>query len=438
MKFQTIELLTRNSNKNRLASLLPIIAFAITTFISVFTSVLSYNIWHAANGRADYQVLAIVLVAFMLVPVFSLTSQTAKLNRKQQQVSLASLGIIGATRNKLLIIVSYQTLKTALNGLIIGTALAIAISPILSLLSINNKRLKGIYNMPIWLPILLCITILIIALINSFLEAMPVIKRPLENRLSAINQNARIIRLIFGAIIVISCLLIFHFMSLSWGVFGITFALISILLALHGFMGIIGPYILSLLTRLTVKKEQDITKLVAKRRILESPQSAWRQVSIVALMSFTTVIIGSVLGFLSAVRKDSRSNINTAQIQFFTDIRTVTVFLLCITFIALASSVNILQLIDIVDRKDLYYNLSLVGTPTIQIQKIRQKALTMPLLLAVFGGCIVAGLLVLPAFVTALLISPTFVVLMLITLLSGIALVLLAVKATYPVLLAEI
>lgn len=139
-------------------------------------------------------------------------------------------------------------------------------------------------------------------------------------------------------------------------------------------MNLFAPWLLQLVARLGVRTGSP-ARLLAMRRIVADPKSAWRNVSSLAL-------IGFVVGMLAAIplENDAFADLDAVSRVLMEDIRAGAILTLGIALAVGAASTALAQSSDVVDRGDELVALDKMGVPPELDAAARRHQVALPLL----------------------------------------------------------
>jgi hypothetical protein len=236
-------------------------------------------------------------------------------------------------------------------------------------------------------------------------------------------------------VVLAGAVLVMQNISPGWGAVVITAAVAASVLGIMAMLGVAGPFVLALFSRLRARRTEDAARLLAARGVLEDPQAAWRSVSALALASFVLIPAGSMLGFLETIQAGESREIMTAdQLLLFSDARIMVVALAAISFLVVACQVAITQTAAVIDRRDLYVACDRIGMPVAEMDRARRLRVTMPAAVAVLGAAGAAIALAFWLVAAAAVTAPLFIATTVLILLLGLLLVHGGVASTRPVL----
>lgn len=154
-----------------------------------------------------------------------------------------------------------------------------------------------------------------------------------------------------------------------------TYSVLAILLLIMvGAISLVGPWILQLLAA-PATRTRSVPRLLAMRRILDDPRSAWRTVNAISLLSF-------IAGFLAPVPAE----VGQSEMIFMQDIGTGVLITLGFGFSVAALSTLMNQSSTVFDRAPQTYALSQLGFPRRVFGMTRFIQIMAPLFLATIAS----------------------------------------------------
>ena len=158
---------------------------------------------------------------------------------------------------------------------------------------------------------------------------------------------------------------------------------------------LIGGFVVGLYARIRVRTSRTPATLLAYRSILESPRTAWRQVSGVAMTTFIAAFMGPILGMINSA---SGVEEGSAESYLIGDMLQGLVLVLFLSYLLVALSALLNQSAAIYERGSLYSSLRMMGTEAAVLKRSRRIVVFGPLLLV---SCMSAAV-ALPLFVLML------------------------------------
>lgn len=426
--------LSRPGTQSRTALALPIIAFAITT--ALLLTVLGGTMMFFRVGASDpdlafYPVLAGLAVALLVVPLISLGGSAARLSARRRDDRLSTLRLIGATPAQVARMTVLESTVLALIGALAGIVLYLAASPAVGMIHFFGEPIGWA---SLWVgfgPLLIVVAVVVVvAAVSAALGLRAVVISPLGVRTKVNAPKMHWLRAVVAVLIVGAMVTIMQNLAV-FGQFGGLALMIGVLLgafaAVIAVLNLIGPWLISVVAKVQLKRAKGAVALIAARSILESPKALWRQIGGIAMVCFVAVIAGSGLALVDA----QSDQMGDALVQ---DMQTGVAITLVMSFLMVACSVGVNQASQILDRRDLYVGLDRVGTPRGVMERTRIRSIVVPLLTVVLSSVISGGLLVFPLLGIAMIMAPLTVLTLAATFLLGVVLVLLGLLASRPVL----
>lgn len=415
---------------------LQITASGVTTVLAFAVAILARQFWQVPSDEVGYRILAVGMVGVLLVPLVTLGSAAARLAARSRDDRLATLRLLGATAGRLRRIAVAEVTLVATAGVLAGTVLALLLPFLIALLPIYGERPR---SEDLWLPwwVAVCIppVLVIVAAISAQFGMRRVVLSPLGVRTRQDAPRMSWLRPVFALAVLGGAVLVVQTASPDWGITVLVAALAGAVLAVMAVLGIVGPFVISLLARTIASRTSDAARLVAARSMHDDPRAAWRGVSALALAAFILLPAGSLLGYLDAISRSASREIMTAdQLLLFGDARTMLLALVAVSFIVVACQVAITQTAAVLERRDLYVALDRIGMPRAALHRARRLGATVPAAVAVIGSALAASAIAFFLVVAAAVSAPLFTVGILAVLALGLLLIRVGVAATVPVL----
>src|SRR5690606_29540607 len=146
--------------------------------------------------------------------------------------------------------------------------------------------------------------------------------------------------------------------------------IVLILLLLGGIavINLVGPWLMGVIGKRAAKRAKDAAHLVAARRIIDSPKTAWRSVGGVALATFVASMAAAAAMFAAGDPDPMLADIGTGgQLT------------LVIAAVVAATSTGVMQAGRIIDQRAEYRALHLAGTDIRVMDKARLLEVGIPL-----------------------------------------------------------
>ncbi|MEV4256357.1 FtsX-like permease family protein, partial [Spirillospora sp. NPDC049652] len=243
-----------------------------------------------------YQVLAAIASVLMVVPLLVFGGAAARLTVARRDQRLAALRLVGATPGQVVAITTAEAVLTAAAGAVLGTALFAAALPAVTRITIAGGTWYAADLWPgVWTPLILAAVPVLVG-VSAVAGLRRVVVSPLGVARRETPPALRAVRpLAFLAIVVVFGAMAGSLTSL--GRIGLVLLLVFLALAFLG-INLVGPWIVALLGRIAAGTARGPARLLAGRRLVDDPRSAWRTVAGVALTGF-------VAGFLALLNPSS-------------------------------------------------------------------------------------------------------------------------------------
>lgn len=248
-----------------------------------------------------YQALVAIASVLMVVPLLVFGGAAARLTVARRDRRLAALRLVGATPGQVVAITTAEAVVTAAAGALAGTALYAAAIPALTRITIAGG---GWYASDLWpgLPVAGAVLAAVPVLVGA--SAVAGLRRVVVSPLGVTRRETppamRAVRLlVLGAVVV-------AFGATSGGLTGLGRLGLVIMLAflVLAFLAInlAGPWVVALIGRITVGLARSPARLLAGRRLMDDPRSAWRTVAGVALTGFVAGFLALLSGASTGAR----------------------------------------------------------------------------------------------------------------------------------------
>jgi hypothetical protein len=427
-------MLARPGSSGTATLALPVTAFAIVSalLLTVLGGAQSFFTW-TDDIAFSYQLLAVIALVLLVVPLASLGGAAARLSARRRDDRLATLRLLGATPATVSALAVMESTVLALAGAVVGVAGYFAIVPALALVPFRGEPL-GIDGVVLGVPVIAGTVLGIagLAAVSAVLGLRQVVISPLGVRT---RQDAPKLSWVRAGVAAVVVVLSFGLLSVLQ-VAGSAMVIIAFLAAAFGgtlaVLNLVGPWVIRLVAQRQARRAARPAKLVAARTVLESPKAAWRQVSGVAMTSFMAVFAGVGVALIDLTAGDS--GMDAASAQLFADIRTGILITVIGSFLMVACSVGVNQAAGILDRRDLYRSLDMLGMPERTMDAARRRAVMSPLRITAIGSAVVAAVVMLPLTGAALLVQPLALIVIAAVLAAGIGVVALGLVLTRPLL----
>ena len=425
-------LLARPGTTGVAASALPVTAFAIVTALLLTVLGGAQSFWTWSDPTAfTYQALAVTALVLLVVPLASLGGAAARLSARRRDDRLATLRLLGATPGAVSALAVLESAVLALAGAVVGVALYFVLVPLIALIPFRGAAL-GLEGVLVGWPALVGVplAVTLLAVVSAVLGLRLVVISPLGVRTRQEAPKVHWLRLAIGVVVVALAFLAMSVLRVAGEAMVILAMLAFAFGAALAVQNLVGPWVIRLVARAQAKGAKSPAKLLAARTVLESPKAAWRQVSGVAMTSFMAVFAGTGLAVLSGFGQAA----DAEALELFADIRTGILITVVGSFLMVACSVGVNQAASILDRRDLYASLGMLGMPAKTMDAARRRSVMSPLRITAIGSALTAAVVVFPLTGAALIVAPLSLVVIAGVLAAGIGVVWLGLAATRPML----
>ncbi|HEU5030633.1 MAG TPA: FtsX-like permease family protein [Spirillospora sp.] len=259
----------------------------------------------AAAFAGVYQALVAIASVLMAVPLLVFGGAAARLTVARRDRRLAALRLVGATPGQVVAITTAEAVITAAAGALAGTVLYAAAIPALTRITIAGG---GWYASDLWpgLPVVAAVLAAVPVLVGA--SAVVGLRRVVVGPLGVARRETppamRAVRLLLLAAVVVA------FAGASGGLtglgrLGLVIMLVFLMLAFLA-INLAGPWVVALIGRITVALARTPARLLAGRRLMDDPRSAWRTVAGIALTGFVAGFLALLGGVSSGTKASDR------------------------------------------------------------------------------------------------------------------------------------
>ncbi|WP_344946399.1 FtsX-like permease family protein [Sphaerisporangium flaviroseum] len=303
----------------------------------------------------------------------------ARLTVARRDRRLASLRLVGATPGQVVAMTVAEAVITAFAGAVLGLALyAVAIPPL------TQVEITGgtWFTSDMWPGVLPVAAVLLAVPLLVGLSAVVGLRRVVVSPLGVARRETPPGMRFIRVVVLLAILAVVPAMGMGVSVGVVAVVLGSAFLALN----LVGPWVVGVIGRVTARTARGPARLLAGRRLVDDPRSAWRTVSGVALTGFVAGFIG-----LLTPPTDLDVGSDRATALLVQDIRTGTVVVLAVSFLVAIVSSGITAASSVLDRRQTYALLRLAGTDLEVLDKARRLETLIPLIV-MGGGSIATGM----------------------------------------------
>lgn len=419
-----------STDPQRLTTTLAVIAFAVATaMLLVVLGGVGAFVDRAAAPGADtdtqsYVVFAWVATGLLVVPLTTLGAAAARLAVARRDARLAALRLAGASTGQVTGLTVLDATAQAVVGAALGVVGYLALLPLVARLRFQGRTFE-LAELWTGVPIVLAALagVVLVAVASSAMSLRRVVITPLgvANRVQP--PGLTWLRAVVAAVAVGA----FAVVTTSVGQVGL--GVIGVMLVV-GFatLNLVGPFTVWVVGRVTAHRARTAATLLAGRRMIDDPKTAWRSVGGVALATFIAGLASITTLFSSA-----SSGATPEDAVFLGDIATGGYLTLAIAGLLAAVSTGVMQAGNVIAQRTEYRALSLAGTDLRVLDSARMRETFIPLVVTVGTSAGFALLFMLPVLGAGMLTQVSVVVQFVLSVLAATGLVLLGAAASRTV-----
>jgi hypothetical protein len=421
----------------RVTTGLAITAFTVTTGLTL--SVVGGLLGFAARAkvpvppgqddvRSLYVILAWVAVVLLVVPLVTLGGAAARLGVARRDARLATLRLLGATPREVVGLTVTETAWQGLVGAVLGIGLYLALLPVCALLPFQGTTFSVAELWVGWQGFAITlVAVPALAALSGAFSLRRVSVSPLGVARRETPKGMTWLRLVIAVVGIGT----FMVVSSSLGALGAAAAgaLVGALAVGFATLNAVGPWVLSLVGKVQLRRATTPARLLAARRLLDDPKAAWRVVGGLGLAGF----VAGALAVLPAITAVDTSDDPQGAV-LMDDLITGAMVTLVVAFLLAAVSAGIAQAAGVLDRRREIALQNLAGTPVELLDAVRRRTVLVPLLFVAVGSAVAALVMFFPLFGLAVVHSPQGILLLVTFLAGGCALVFAATETSRPLL----
>ncbi|HUX69163.1 MAG TPA: hypothetical protein VMV41_01495 [Cellulomonadaceae bacterium] len=374
-------------------SVLAVIAFGATTavLLVVLGGIDAFDRRAVGLPPSDvertYPVLARVAAALPLIPLVTLGGAAARLVVARRDARLATLRLCGATTAQVAVLTLLDAGAHAVVGGFTGILGYAVLLPAVAQLRFEGRTFH-LSELWVGVPTLLAAVgaVTVVALLSAVSSLRRVAITPLGVAARVRPAGLRAVRLVT----MLPVAVVFGVVTRS-GVKVPLVVLVGLLVLGAATINVVGPFVASVQGRIVAARAGDVATLLAGRRLMDQPRTAWRSVGGVSLATFIAGL-ASVMAVL-----DTSSSRSATDHQDVADLSTGAMLTLAIAGLLAAVSTGVLQSGRVIDQRDEYRSSALAGTDLAVLDKARMKETLLPLYAAIGTALVAVGLLLVPA-----------------------------------------
>ncbi|MHA7134728.1 FtsX-like permease family protein [Oerskovia turbata] len=382
---------TDSKDPQGLTNVLAIIAFAATTAI-LLVVVGGVGAFLARAGGIDgmtqgvqpgvdsydaqYPVFAAIASLLLLIPLVTLGGAAARLAVARRDARLASLRLAGATTGQVATLTVLDAAAQALVGALAGLVGYAALVPLVAQLRFQGRTFE-LSELWVGVPAMLLaiVGVVLVALVSAAVSLRRVAITPLGVAARVTPPGMKAVRLLTIGLAFVAMIVATNVQFGSQAL-GIT-VVVGILLVGFATLNVVGPFVIWIVGRITAARAKSVPTLLAGRRIVDSPKTAWRSVGGVALATFIAGMTSVFALF------DPAEGVDAEDAQFVSDLVTGGFLTLAIAGVLAGVSTGVMQAGRVIDQRGEYRALTLAGTDLKTLDKARLRETVIPLVASV-------------------------------------------------------
>jgi len=379
------------SDPQRLTTVLAVVAFAVTTAVLlVVLGGVGAFLARAEGAVVDdtdglYVTLAFIAAGLLAVPLVTLGGAAARLAVARRDARLAALRLAGATTFQVGLLTVLDAAAQAAAGAVLGVLGYLLLLPAVMQLRFQGRTFDlAELVLPWWAFPAAVLGIVAIALLSAVTSLRGVAISPLGVAARVTPKRLHWSRLVPLVVVAAAFAAMF-----TLGLAGVA-VLAGVLVLGFGTLNLVGPWVMSVVGRVTLRFAKGPATLVAARRVIDSPRTAWRSVGGVSLAVFVAGLSATVAMF-EADGPDAGKDA-----ALYADLATGGFLTLGIAGLLAAVSTAVMQSGRVIDQRGQYRALHLAGTDLRVLDAARRRETTIPLAAAVVLAAAAAGVFMLP------------------------------------------
>lgn len=371
---------------DRLPAVLAIVAFAVASGAMLVV----LGGLHAMIGRWQagidpeldslYVILAVTAAGLMVIPILTLGGQAARLTLARRNRRLSALRLAGATTGQTAVVTIAETTAQATLGAVIGAVLYGCCLPVLTLVSFQGRPL-GIAELWLgtgWLVVGLAAVVLL-ALLSATVSLAGVAVTPLGVANRVTPRRLTVVRLVAALVLLVSWPLLMAVLPIA-GVIVLGLSVVAV-------VNLVGPWVVMLFGLVLAGLARRAPTLLAARRIIDDPRTAWRSVG-----AFALVIMLAMGSAWAASFGAMAADVGTLG----ADMATGATITLVIVSVVAATSSGVVHASRVIDNQSLHRSMVLAGTEVEVLDAVRVREVVWPLVITALTAGVFAMVLLLP------------------------------------------
>ncbi|MET8004317.1 ABC transporter permease [Nonomuraea glycinis] len=238
-----------------------------------------------SEDARGYQILALIAGVLMVVPLLVFGGAAARLTVARRDQRLATLRLVGATPGQVVGMTVAEAVIVAFAGALAGTAAYALAVPLLTRIEISGGPWFAADLLPH--PLVPVVCLVAVPLLVG-LSAVAGLRRVVVSPLGVAKRETPPAMRWFRALALLAVLAMVPMLGQATSV-----TVVAVVIGLAFLcVNLVGPWVVGIIGRVTAATARGPAGLLAGRRLVDDPRSAWRTVSGVAMTGF-------VAGFLA-------------------------------------------------------------------------------------------------------------------------------------------
>lgn len=380
----------RGNSDERVSTLLSVVAFAAVTalLLIVVGGVGAFRARELEPGASDfadlYVTFAYIAAGLLVVPLVTLGGAAARLIVARRDERLASLRLVGATNGQITVMTLCDAVAQSVVGAVAGLVGYFALIPVVAQVRFDGRAFA---LSELWVGVgalaVVCVAIVLVGALSAVVGLRRVMVTPLgvaQRHSGRPLRASRVIVLlvVLGGFVVVA--------GSPWATFAVLGGFVVAGLAT---LNVVGPFVVMLGARIVASQTRRVDTLLAARRVVDDPKTAWRSVGGVALATF-------IAGLASLIALAGQGNTSAAEDVFSTDIATGGYLTLAIAGVLAGISTGVMQAGRIMSRREQIRFSHIAGADQEQLLRAQMRETTLPMMIAVSLALSVSVLFLIP------------------------------------------
>ncbi|MCG5216331.1 FtsX-like permease family protein [Streptosporangium soli] len=239
-----------------------------------------------SDMAVGYSILALIATVLMIVPLLVFGGASARLTVARRDRRLAALRLVGATPGQVVGMTAAEAMFVAVLGALLGTVVYGVAVPLLAGIPIAGGTWFAWDLLPgpqYVIGVLLAVPLLVG--LSAVVGLRRVVVSPLGVAKRETPPGMRFVR------VVVTVALVAAAPAVASGTASVAALVLAVALPFLS-IAVLGPWVVGVIGRITARSARGPARLLAGRRLMDDPRSAWRTVSGVVLTGFVAGFIG--------------------------------------------------------------------------------------------------------------------------------------------------